>query len=77
MSLTRTLGANIRTLRVYKGVTQAELAKRAGISRNSMGNIERGEQEPRHEVLERLGAALNIEPGKLYDSKLVIIGNAA
>lgn len=38
------LGLNIRALRKMRGMTQAELAARAGVERTSITNIEAGRQ---------------------------------
>jgi DNA-binding XRE family transcriptional regulator len=40
-------GRQIRAGRVMANLTQGELAKRAGISRATLANIESGESEPR------------------------------
>src|SRR5579872_335939 len=37
---------SVRRLRVAKGLTQSELAKRAGISRQALGAIETGAYQP-------------------------------
>ena len=39
-------GLNIRRLRLKKGLSQAALARRAGISANYVGTLERGVQNP-------------------------------
>lgn len=44
-SFYRTLGRNIKQQRKWMGKTQAQAAKRCGISRASIGSIERGEQQ--------------------------------
>lgn len=42
----RSLGRNLRTRRDELGLTQDELAARAGMTRGSIANIERGDQVP-------------------------------
>jgi transcriptional regulator with XRE-family HTH domain len=43
------------------GLTQRELAERAGISQPMISAIERGQQDPRHSTLERIMAAAGQE----------------
>lgn len=43
-SIYRVIGARIATVRKVLALTQADLARRAGISRPSLANIERGRQ---------------------------------
>lgn len=60
------LGAAIRRVRRLQGLTQAELAERAGIGRCAMVRIERGQQMPRLTtmiaVLGAMGLQARIEP---------------
>ena len=51
-------GANVRRLRLKGGLSQAALAKRAGISPNYVGTLERGLQNPSLKTLERLAKGL-------------------
>ena len=43
--IAKRLGAAVRQRRTRLTLTQEELAERAGLSKNYIGNIERGEQE--------------------------------
>ena len=52
------IGTNLRRLRRGKGLTQEELAERAGISRAGYRNIETGKTSPRSSTLEALAEAL-------------------
>jgi len=56
----QTLGERIRRLREAMGLSQDELAKRAGIGRVTLSRIENGEQSPRLSTLEALAQALGI-----------------
>ena len=56
----RVLGERLRRLRIARGLSQAELAKRAGIARISVARIEAGHQSPRYETLERLAKGLGV-----------------
>jgi HTH-type transcriptional regulator / antitoxin HipB len=52
------LGAAIRQARNAKGFTQERLAERASLSKNSIGNIERGEFDVTVATLKRVADAL-------------------
>ena len=52
------LGAAIREARVAKGITQENLAARSALSKNSIGNIERGEYDVTVSTLKRVADAL-------------------
>ncbi|MFC1928240.1 helix-turn-helix domain-containing protein [Chloroflexota bacterium] len=54
----RTLGKLIRTMRENAKITQAELARTAGIGRVTEVRIEKGEQSPRYETLVGIAKAL-------------------
>ena len=56
------LGAEIRALRVLRGLAVAEAARRASVSRVSLHRWEAGEQEPGGESLGRLLDALGADP---------------
>ena len=51
-------GLNVRRLRLKKGLSQAALAKRVGLSSNYVGTLERGVQNPSLKTLERLAKGL-------------------
>jgi DNA-binding XRE family transcriptional regulator len=56
----------IRTLRIRAGLSQAQLAKLAGVSKDSISKYERGEVKPYRSPLARLSAALGA-PVRLGD----------
>lgn len=51
-------GLNVRRLRLKKGLSQVALAKKAGLSPNYIGTLERGIQNPSLKTLERLAKGL-------------------
>lgn len=53
------IGENIKTFRTAKGMTQEQLAEKAGISRVALGNYEREERTPNLDILEKLAVALD------------------
>lgn len=48
----------IRGARAMLGITQAELAKRAGLSTTGLNNIEKGSADPKASTLRAIQAAL-------------------
>ncbi len=56
----------IRALREDAGLTQAELAHRAGVSRQMVGAIESGRHLPRVDAALALAAALQVDVGSLF-----------
>ena len=59
------LGAAIRDHRLQAGLTQAELADRAGIGRPHLNHIEGGRKNPTVVVLVQLAESLGVAPGEL------------
>jgi transcriptional regulator with XRE-family HTH domain len=55
----------LRRLREQAGLTQAQLAERAGLSERAISDIERGEKRPRNDTLSRLATALEREASEL------------
>jgi transcriptional regulator with XRE-family HTH domain len=62
------LGQRVRDLRDARRLSQARLAQRAGIARNTLNRIENGHLMPTAPVIERLAGALGVEPGDLFAS---------
>lgn len=67
MNLNEQIGLNIRTLREHKGWSQEKLAAVAGMHRNYIGQIERGEKNITIRNLARIAEALGISLSKLLD----------
>lgn len=63
----RIVGANVRRIRVERGLTQEQLAHDAGIDLTYLGGIERGRRNPSVEVLGRIAKALRSHPRNLFD----------
>jgi len=60
-SVNEILGELLRELRDQRGITQSQVADRAGISRGSVANIERGDQGASVPLFLRLVAALEAD----------------
>src|SRR5215472_2941868 len=61
-------GSVVRERRKAQRLTQAELAERAHVERETLGRIERGLREPGLSIIIRLAQALGVKPGKLIDA---------
>ena len=58
----QSFGVRLRTLREQTGLSQEELASRAGLHRTYVGGIERGERNVSAVNIEKLAEALAVEP---------------
>lgn len=56
----KTLGQIIRLKRENLGLTQNEVAERAGLDRNYIGMVERGERNPSYLSLIKIAKGLNL-----------------
>jgi transcriptional regulator with XRE-family HTH domain len=61
----RALANRIKELREQKGISQEELAHRAGLSRTGMGFLETGKRWPRLDTLMKVADGLNIPLNEL------------
>ena len=59
-------GARVRILREADGFSQERLAERAGMSRNYLGSIERGEVNPSLLKIASLARGLNVSLERLF-----------
>lgn len=65
MDVVALLGKNVRREREAKGLSQEELAFRAGMKRSYLSDLERGVRNPSVRVLGRLAEALSIPEAQL------------
>lgn len=63
--LVNVFAANVRRRRIELGVSQEELAERAGVHRTYIGMLERSEKNATLYSIERLAGALEVEPATL------------
>lgn len=61
----KTLGDKIKTVREKAKLTQAEVARDADIHVNYLSRIERGEENPTTEVLQKLAKALKVKSSEI------------
>ncbi len=61
------VGQTISFWRMKKGLTQAIVAKRSGVSRPNLSAIEQGARDLTVQTLRRIAAALGVTPGTLVD----------
>ncbi|MFN8613797.1 MAG: helix-turn-helix transcriptional regulator [Vulcanimicrobiota bacterium] len=59
--------ARLRELRRRRNFTQAELARRAGVSHVHIGRLEKGVSQPTADFVKKLADALGVMPGYLID----------
>ena len=68
MGLAQTFGQNVRRIRQEKGMTLEALADEVGLAYTYVGQIERGQRNPTLGVVERVAAALSVDPLALLKS---------
>jgi transcriptional regulator with XRE-family HTH domain len=61
------VGRNVRRIRVAKGIAQERLAIDAGVDRSYLGGVERGEENPTIDILDRIAATLAVPLAELLD----------
>jgi len=65
-NIQKQFGNRIRDLRLAKGLSQEELAFRAGIHRTYLGGIERGERNPALKNMAAIARALGVKLSELF-----------
>ena len=63
---TKAFGTYVRSLRQQKGLSQEEVAHRAGIHVTYLSGIERGRRNPSLKNIRRIAMALDIGIGELF-----------
>ena len=62
MNLREIVAGNLRRLRHANGISQEELADRAGVNRNYVGMLEREEHSATLDMLDKLAKVLGVDP---------------
>ena len=62
----RAFARDLLRRREAEGLTLEELAERAGLTPNYIGNIENGQRDPSLSTVLKLASALRIEPGEFF-----------
>lgn len=63
------VGFNIRRLRVERSISQERLAFDAGVDRSYLGSVERGEENPTVDVLDKLAKTLGVALAEFFATK--------
>lgn len=63
------VGKKIKQFRVENGLTQAELAKKIGVSPSAVGMYEQNRREPDGDTLRKLAAVLGCSTDELLNSR--------
>ncbi len=61
------IGQRLKDLRFRAGLTQEELADKAGTTQTTVARIERNTVEPRVTTIRNLAKALDVTPGDLLE----------
>ena len=64
--MSKRLNMNIRNFRIFKGLTQEDLANRIGKSKNVISNWERGDNSPDIECIEKICNIMGVTPNQLF-----------
>lgn len=64
-------GKRLREVRREHGMSQDQLADRAGVHATVIGRMERGLREPRVTTVLRLAQGLSVQPGTLMNDLVV------
>lgn len=73
--LLQMIGIRIKQVRKKKGLTQEELAEKAGINASYMGTVERGERNISIETLEKIIRGLDMTPSDFFQFHEINIEN--
>jgi len=59
------LGDNLKRIRIKKGITQIEIARRLGVDRSFVSNIENGKNNPTLSTITSLAKVLDVPSTEL------------
>ncbi|SCX31487.1 anaerobic benzoate catabolism transcriptional regulator [Agrobacterium rosae] len=72
MGIRETFAANLREIRVKRGLSQEELAHRADIHRTYVSSLERCQYSATIDMVETLARILDVEPADLLKARSAI-----
>lgn len=72
MDIRRHVAANLRRIRLEKGISQEALALEADVDRTYVSGLERGLKNPTVLVLEKLAGVLGVSVSELTDTAQVV-----
>ena len=55
------LGENLKSIRIAAGITQVDLAKKLGVTKQSVSNWENGNIQPSVEMIAKISEVLNVK----------------
>ena len=55
------LGENLKSIRIAAGITQVDLAKKLGVTKQSVSNWENGNIQPSVEMIAKISKVLNVK----------------
>ena len=61
------IAKNLRRIRVAKDVSQERLAFDAGVDRSYLGGLERAEENPTIDILDKLATTLGVNLNELFE----------
>ena len=61
------VGKMLRRVRIWRKLTQAELAAKVGVHEMTISKLERGDRQPSLALLRRLAKALKVKVGELLE----------
>lgn len=64
--LTQIIGTNIKLNRLKLELSQEDLARKAGVHRNYIGNLEKGRINPTVKTLHKVSIALKVNISRLF-----------
>lgn len=70
-----TIGRNLQSLRIAKGLSLSQLATNAGIAKSNLSRIEQGGGNPTLDTIWRLASQLDVPFGNLIASTEVALGD--
>ncbi|MCH4223630.1 MAG: helix-turn-helix domain-containing protein [Alcaligenes faecalis] len=67
MSIRKTVGENVRRIRVGKGWSQESLSEKSDLHRTYISGVERGVRNPTIEIVEQIAFALGVPVTELFN----------